>query len=313
LDASTAPGLANLSSCCEHLLLDRHGLEHGFDDQVRVLDVLEPDHAVDQAHALGRRIGGNAAARRGRLVVLLHHAHAALELLLAGLDQRHRDTGIGERHRDAAAHGAGADDGDPLDIARLGALGNAGDLGRFALGEERITLRLRLVARHQLEEALALLLQPFIERQVDGGADRVGGGKRRFQPARLLGQGGDRVGEDRAVGLGRRELAVVVAQLAQRPLLGQHLAGKRLAAGGRAFDDFLDQAVLERLGALIGSPPTIILTASSGPTARGSRCVPPAPGSRPSFTSGRPSLASLVATRKWQASATSRPPPSAVP
>ena len=51
----------------------------------------------------------------------------------------------------------------------------------------------------------------------------------------------------------------------------------------------------------IGSPLTIILTASSGPTARGSRCVPPAPGSRPSFTSGRPSLASLVATRKWQA------------
>ena len=65
--------------------------------------------------------------------------------------------------------------------------------------------------------------------------------------------------------------------------------------------------------ALIGSPPTIILTASSGPTARGRRCVPPAPGSRPSFTSGRPSRASLVATRKWQASATSRPPPSAVP
>ncbi len=124
--------------------------------------------------------------------------------------------------------------------------GTPGDLGRFALGEERVALRLRLIARHQLEEALAFLLQPFIERQVDGGADRVGGGERRFQPARPLGQGRDRVGEDRAVGLGRRKLAVVVAQLAQRTLLGQHLAGKRLAAGGGTFDDFLDQAVLER-------------------------------------------------------------------
>ena len=232
----------------EHFLLDRHGLEHGLDDQVGVLDVVEPDHAVDQAHALGRGVGRNAAARRGRLVVLLHDAHAALELLLAGLDQRHRNAGIGERHRDAAAHGAGADDGDPLDIARLCPLGNAGDLGGFALGEEGVTLRLRLVAGHQLEEALALLLQPLVERQVDGRADRVGGGKRRFQPARLLGQGGDRAGEDRAVGLGGGELGIVVAQLAQRALLRQHLAGKGLAAGGGPFDDFLDQAVLERLG-----------------------------------------------------------------
>ena len=245
--ASTAPGLANLSSAREHFLLDRHGLEHGLDDQVSVLDVLEPDHAVDQAHALGGRVGGNAAARRGRLVVLLHHAHAALELLLAGLDQRHRNAGIGERHRDAAAHGAGADDGDPLDIARLGPVGNAGDLGGLALGEEGVALRLRLIARYQLEEAFALLLQPFVERQVDGGADRVGRGERRLQPARSLGQRRDRVGEDRAVGLGGGELAVVVAQLAQRALLRQHLAGKGLAAGGRTFDDFLDQAVLQRL------------------------------------------------------------------
>jgi len=56
------------------------------------------------------------------------------------------DTGIGERHRDAAAHGAGADDGDALDIARFRAFRNTGDLGRLALGEERVTLRLRLVA-----------------------------------------------------------------------------------------------------------------------------------------------------------------------
>ena len=133
--------------CGEHFLLDRHGLEHGLDDQVSILDVLESDHAVDQCHPLGGRIRRNAAARRGGLVILLHHAHAALELLFAGLDQRHRNAGIGERHRDAAAHGAGADDGDALDVARLGAFGNAGDLGGLALGEERVALRLGLIAR----------------------------------------------------------------------------------------------------------------------------------------------------------------------
>ena len=113
--------------------------------------------------------------------------------------------------------------------------------------EEGVALRLRLVAGYQLEKTLALLFQPLVERQVDGGADRIGRGKRRFQPARLLGQGCDRIGEDRAVGFCRRQLAVVVAQLSQRALLRQHLAGERLAAGGRAFDDFLDQAVLQRL------------------------------------------------------------------
>ena len=245
--ASTAPGLAYLSSFRKYLFLDRHGLEHRLDDEVSILDVLDADHAVDQAHALGGRVRRNAAARRGRLVILLHHAHAALELFFAGLDQRHRNTGIGERHRDAAAHGAGADDGDALDIARLGALGHAGDLGGLALGKEGVALRLRLVARHQLEKTFALLLQPFVERQVDGGADRVGRGERGFQPARLLGERRDRVGEDRAVGLGGRELGVVVAQLAQRAFLGQHLAREGLAAGGRTFDDFLDQPVLERL------------------------------------------------------------------
>ena len=95
-------------------------------------------------------------------------------------------------------------------------------------------------------KAFAFLLQALVERQIDGGADRVGGGERRFQSARLLGEGRDRVGEDRAVRLRRRKLGVVVAQFAQRPLLGQHLARKGFAARGRAFDDFVDQPLLER-------------------------------------------------------------------
>ena len=167
-------------------------------------------------------------------------------MLLAGLDQRDRDTGIGKGHRDAAAHGAGADDGDALDIARLRAVGNAGDLGGFTLREKGIALSLRLVAGYQFQKAFALLLQPFVEGKIDRGADGIGGGERGFQPARLLGHRRYRVGEDRAVGLRRGELGVVVAQLAQRTLLRQHFSGKGFAAGGRTLDDFLDQPVLQR-------------------------------------------------------------------
>ncbi len=54
---------------------------------------------------------------------------------------------------------------------------------------------------------------------------------------------------------------------------------------------------LSASSARIGSPLTIIDRPFSTPTTRGSRCVPPAPGRRPSFTSGRPKRASFTPTR----------------
>jgi hypothetical protein len=62
----------------------------------------------------------------------------------------------------------------------------------------------------------------------------------------------------------------------------------------------------------IGSPVKIISSAT-GAHRRGRRCVPPLPGSRPNLTSGRPNLAFGEARRRWQAMASSRPPPSAYP
>ena len=47
----------------------------------------------------------------------------------------------------------------------------------------------------------------------------------------------------------------------------------------------------------IGLPVAVISRASFSPATRGRRCVPPAPGSRPSFTSGTPSFADGTATR----------------
>ncbi len=60
-------------------------------------------------------------------------------------------------------------------------------------------------------------------------------------------------------------------------------------------------------------PLAIKSTAAAMPVRRGRRCVPPAPGTMPSFTSGSPSFAVADAMRKWQASAISQPPPSAAP
>ena len=58
-------------------------------------------------------------------------------------------------------------------------------------------------------------------------------------------------------------------------------------------------------------PARIRSSAACAPISRGSRWVPPAPGSRPSCVSGRPSavFGLSVAIRYWQASAHSSPPP----
>ena len=60
-------------------------------------------------------------------------------------------------------------------------------------------------------------------------------------------------------------------------------------------------------------PVRISSLARAGPTIRGSRCVPPAPGVTASRTSGSPILARSEATRRSQHRAISRPPPRALP
>src|SRR5262249_11736719 len=63
--------------------------------------------------------------------------------------------------------------------------------------------------------------------------------------------------------------------------------------------------------ASINSPERISCNATPLPTSRGSRCVPPYPGAIPSLTSGCPNFAVSLASRRWQAIASSHPPPSA--
>jgi hypothetical protein len=65
--------------------------------------------------------------------------------------------------------------------------------------------------------------------------------------------------------------------------------------------------------AVIGSPVSTIAIALDLPMARARRCVPPAPGITPRFTSGWPSLALSPATMRSSVIASSQPPPRAQP
>src|SRR5882724_358032 len=136
------PRLADLVDLREDFLLDRHLLEDSLDHDVGVGDLAPVGGAGDQPHALLDVLHGEPAAGRGRLVVLPHHAEAAVERVLGHLDDRHRDARVGEVHRDATAHGAGPEHRRLLDLPALGVAGHVGDLGRLALCEEEVALGL---------------------------------------------------------------------------------------------------------------------------------------------------------------------------
>ena len=85
--------------------------------------------------------------------------------------------------------------------------------------------------------------------------------------------------------------------------------GERAFSAGADISGFQSDREESEDPAGIRSPDMISHAARPAPISRGARCVPPPPGSRPSFTSGKPNCASGVAIRRSQPSATSRPPP----
>ena len=82
LVARIAPGLAMRVEAGEHLLLDRHVLEHRLDDEVAVGEVVEGERAREQADALLDVRIGQPAALCARLVVPADDGEAAVERFL---------------------------------------------------------------------------------------------------------------------------------------------------------------------------------------------------------------------------------------
>ena len=242
--ARIAPCLTMPSSLREHVLLDVHVLEHGLDDQVAIRERLEVERAGQQAHALLDVFRLELAALRRRVVVLADHAEAAVERVLLDLDDRHRNADVGEVHRDAAAHRAGADHADLLDRNRRGVVRHVRNLPHLALGEEHVALRGRLRAGHQLHEQLALGGDALIERQVHRRFDAADVVLGREEAAELARIGLAELGEEFRLAARGFHLLVHVAHFAQRSLLGDHFLRVRDRAGAQlAFGhDLIEQA-----------------------------------------------------------------------
>ena len=162
-DASTASGRVTRASSANVALLQVHVLEHGLDDDVDLVEAVVARRRRDEAQRSGHRLRRHLALRDRGLVVLPDRRHAAIDGGLIDVLQQHRDAGIGVRHRDAAAHRAGADDRRARDVLRRRVLRDVRNLRDLALGEEQMPQRPRFVGEDAVGEELALALGSGLE------------------------------------------------------------------------------------------------------------------------------------------------------
>ena len=120
------------------------------------------------------------------------------------------------------------------------------------------------------------------------------------KPRDLLGDRRAELGEQFGVALGLGDLVVTVADPLERQASATAWLANATAAARRAATS--PSAVTSSISPLSSAsalpmwrPDVIISSAFGTPTRRGSRWVPPAPGSRPRLTSGRPNFAEATA------------------
>jgi hypothetical protein len=167
------------------------------------------------------------AALLGRvLVVASDHGKPAVEGLLLRLDDGDRDAGVEEVHRDAAAHGPGPDDADPLDRDRGCVVRHVGDLGDLALGEENVALGCRLCPRDKAAKELALALHAVREGEGDRRLDCLDAGLRRLEAAELACVRLAELGEDLRLGERRLDGLVHVSHAPLRLALSRDRDGR---------------------------------------------------------------------------------------
>ena len=235
-------GFADGVQLGEDVFLDVHALEHRLDYQIDVREAVgHRERAGDQSAAFLYLRRRDAAARGRPLIVLADNPQATIQRLLLLFDDHHRDANIGEVHGDATAHGTGTDDADLLDGDQGGVIWNIRNFLSLAFSEERIALRRRLAAAHQLTEQLGLDLDTFFEGQVHGGFDTLDVRFRGFEPPELPRIRLAEIGEDFRLATGGFNLIVLVADAGELAALCHHLAGK--GQGPLAKLAFLNQLI----------------------------------------------------------------------
>ena len=184
----------------------------------------------------------------GRAPVGAAGARSPIERGLVALVDGDRDAGVRETHRDAAAHRAEAEHCRLADRSRCRVLGQVGNLGRSAFGEERMPQRARLGRLDQLNEDLRART-PCLRRTAScTAASTASTHLSRAQAGRATALAtawrARRRTRRRSTPAGNGDL--LVAQLRMAAALPRPRARKRQhAVEDRAFDDTFDQPVVQ--------------------------------------------------------------------
>ena len=205
----------------EHRLLGGHFLKNGFDCDISVGNIGIVQHRGDAGQTGVHVVLAKAAALHRRRIIIPNALHAAIQGLLRGFQDFHRNAEISEAHGDAAAHGAGADHGCRADFLDRGVGGNAGDILGFALAEESVPQAARFVGVFQFAEQVTLARQALQERQRGGRLNRQNAVIRCFLIAGAARDGFALGVENLRIDAG--DAAVAAADLRQRANIGNAL------------------------------------------------------------------------------------------
>ena len=201
----------------EHGFFDAHLFKHGFNHQVGIFQVVVTQRGAEQGHALRVCVFFELAFFDLRFVILLNRGNATVQGLLLCFEQLDRQARIEEVHRNAAAHGARANDGHRLDGAHRGGVGHIGNFGGRALCGEQVAQGTALGRPHQVDEQLALVGHAvgefFLGGRFDGVHTLRGCGE-------VFGHALDHVAGELKVGIALRVLAGQIAHFGQRAHIG---------------------------------------------------------------------------------------------
>ena len=228
-------GLAHPIQFAEHGFFHIHVLEHGFNHQVHITQIIVAQGGLNQRHALFHLLIGDTAFFGGVFVVLANHRHTALQRVFLHFQKAHRNAGIGKVHGDTATHGTGTDHRHLIDLTFGGVLVQTWHLGHFTLGKEHMTLGRRFRGHQQFEEQLTLALHAFVERQLHRRFHRLDAREWRLETALFTGDGLLELVEQTVLRIRHSQ----ITEFSQGGVIGQQLTGIRQRAVQQITADHL--------------------------------------------------------------------------
>ena len=176
-------GLHHTVQLLEYGFFDADFFKHSFDHQIGTSQVVVAQGGRQQRHALVVLVLLELAFLDLRFVVLADDGDATVQRVLLHLQHLDRNTSVQEVHRNAATHGASANNGDRVDCAQRGVRWHIGNLGGRALRQEQMAQTAALSSPHQVDEDVALDSHTCVKLLFGGGfhsVDALGGRREVF-------------------------------------------------------------------------------------------------------------------------------------